>query len=155
MRINIEIAGEAEETIVTIRCRERSAYIDRLVAAVYMVGRRLMVTRDGETLPLELESILYMESVDGRCFVYTREEVYETGSRLYELEQQLAPYLFARANKSGIVNLKKIRSIRTYVNRRLLLTMENGEQMIASRQYAESIKRLLGVSKDKGEAKGR
>ncbi|MDE5748535.1 MAG: LytTR family transcriptional regulator DNA-binding domain-containing protein, partial [Acetatifactor sp.] len=57
------------------------------------------------------------------------------------------PYLFVRANKSSIVNLKKIQSIRTYVNRRLLLTMENGEQLIASRQYAENIKRLLGVGK--------
>lgn len=147
MRIYIEIGEESEDTVITIKCREKSAYIDRLVAAVYMVDRQIMVARDGEMLPLDLEKVLYMESVDGRCFVYTQEEVYETGSRLYELEQQLGPYLFVRANKSSIVNLKKIQSIRTYVNRRLLLTMENGEQLIASRQYAENIKRLLGVGK--------
>lgn len=147
MRIYIEIGEESEDTVITIKCREKSAYIDRLVAAVYMVDRQIMVARDGEILPLDLEKVLYMESVDGRCFVYTQEEVYETGSRLYELEQQLGPYLFVRANKSSIVNLKKIQSIRTYVNRRLLLTMENGEQLIASRQYAENIKRLLGVGK--------
>lgn len=147
MRIIIETTEEAEDTVITIRCREKSAYIDRLVAAAYMVDRQIMVTRDGEVLPLDLERVLYMESVDGRCFVYTQEEVYECGSKLYELEQQLEPYLFVRANKSGIVNLKKIQSIRTYVNRRLLLTMENGEQMIASRQYAENIKRLLGLGK--------
>lgn len=147
MRIYIEIGEESEDTVITIKCREKSAYIDRLVAAVYMVDRQIMVVRDGEMLPLDLEKVLYMESVDGRCFVYTQEEVYETGSRLYELEQQLGPYLFVRANKSSIVNLKKIQSIRTYVNRRLLLTMENGEQLIASRQYAENIKRLLGVGK--------
>lgn len=147
MRIIIETTEEAEDTVITIRCREKSAYIDRLVAAAYMVDRQIMVTRDGEVLPLDLERVLYMESVDGRCFVYTQEEVYECGSKLYELEQQLEPYLFVRANKSGIVNLKKIQSIRTYVNRRLMLTMENGEQMIASRQYAENIKRLLGLGK--------
>ncbi|MBD5529838.1 MAG: LytTR family transcriptional regulator [Lachnospiraceae bacterium] len=147
MRIYIEIEEEAGDTVITIKCREKSAYIDRLVAAVYMVDRQIMVARDGEMLPLDLEKVLYMESVDGRCFVYTQEEVYETGSRLYELEQQLGPYLFVRANKSSIVNLEKIQSIRTYVNRRLLLTMANGEQLIASRQYAENIKRLLGVGK--------
>ncbi|MDE5951957.1 MAG: LytTR family transcriptional regulator [Acetatifactor sp.] len=147
MRIYIEIGEESEDTVITIKCREKSAYIDRLVAAVYMVDRQIMVARDGEMLPLDLEKVLYMESVDGKCFVYTQEEVYETGSRLYEMEQQLGPYLFVRANKSSIVNLKKIQSIRTYVNRRLLLTMENGEQLIASRQYAENIKRLLGVGK--------
>ncbi len=147
MRINVRIEEESEDTVITIKCRERSAYIDRLVAALYMVDRQIMVTRGREILPLDLEKVLYMESVDGRCFIYTREEVYESDSRLYELEQQLGPYLFARANKSGIVNLKKVASIRTYVNRRLLLTMENGEQLIVSRQYADNIKRLLGVSK--------
>lgn len=147
MRINIEVEEEAEDAVITIKCKEKSAYIDRLVAAIYMVDRQIMVARDGEILPLDLEKVLYMESVDGKCFVYTQEEVYECGSRLYELEEQLGQYLFVRANKSGIVNLKKIQSIRTYVNRRLLLTMENGEQLIASRQYAENIKRLLGVGK--------
>lgn len=88
-----------------------------------------------------------MESVDGKCFVYTQEEVYETGYKLYELEQQLRQYMFVRANKSGIVNLKKVQSLKTYVNRRLLLTMENGEKLIASRQYAENIKVMLGMGR--------
>lgn len=147
MRISIELVDEQEETVITIRCKEKTAYVDRLVAAIYMVDRQIMVSKDGELLPLDLEKVLYMETVDGRCFVYTQEEVYETGHRLYELEQQLGQYLFVRANKSGIVNLKKIQSIRTYVNRRLLLTMENGEQLIASRQYAENIKGRLGISR--------
>lgn len=148
MRIHVEIEDEQEEVAITIKCREKSVYIDRLVAAMYMVDRQITVTRNGEALPLNLEKVLYMESVDGKCFVYTQEEVYETGHKLYELEQQLGAYLFVRINKSGIVNLKKIRSIKTYVNRRLLLTMENGEQLIASRQYAENIKTLLGVGKN-------
>ena len=147
MQVNIEIDDGQEDVAVTIKCGERSAYVDRLVAAIYMVDRQITVTRSGYALPLDLEKVLYVESVDGRCFVYTQEEVYETGSRLYELEQHLGQYLFVRANKASIVNLKKIESIRTYVNRRLLLTMENGEQLIASRQYAENIKGLLGISK--------
>lgn len=147
MQVNIEIGAEQEEAVITIKCKEKSAYINRLVAAMYMVDRQIMVTRESEMLPLDLEKVLYVESVDGRCFVYTQEEVYETGHRLYELEQQLGQYLFVRANKAGIVNLKKIQSIRTYVNRRLLLTMENGEQLIVSRQYAENIKGLLGIGK--------
>ncbi|MCI9071823.1 MAG: LytTR family transcriptional regulator [Lachnospiraceae bacterium] len=145
MRVRIEIEDGREEVDITVRCGEKTAYIDRLVAAMYMVDQQIMVSRKGEVLPLDLGKVLYMESVDGRCFVYTRGEVYETGNRLYELEQQLGQYLFARINKASIVNLKKIQSIRTYVNRRLLLTMENGEQLIASRQYAENIKGLLGI----------
>lgn len=150
MQVNLETDNGQEEVVITIKCKEKTAYIERLMAALYMVDRQITVNRKEETLRLDLDDILYMESVDGRCFVYTREEVYETGYRLYEMEQQLGQYLFVRANKASIVNLKKIRSIRTYVNRRLLLTMENGEQLIASRQYAENIRELLGVSKHSG-----
>lgn len=148
MQIKIETGAEAEEVSITIKCREQSVYIEKLVAALYMVGQQIMVTRKGEMLPLELEKVLYMESVDGRCFVYTKDEVYESNHRLYELERQLGQYLFVRINKAAIVNLKKICSIKAYVNRRLLLTMENGEQLIASRQYADTIKVLLGVKKE-------
>lgn len=148
MQIKIETGTEEEEVSITIKCREQSVYIEKLVAALYMVGQQIMVTRKGEMLPLELEKVLYMESVDGRCFVYTNDEVYESNHRLYELERQLGQYLFVRINKAAIVNLKKLRSIKAHVNRRLLLTMENGEQLIASRQYADTIKVLLGVKKE-------
>jgi len=150
LRVSVETDNEQEEVVITIKCKERTAYIERLMAAVYMVDRQITVSQKEEVLLLDLDRVLYVESVDGRCFVYTREEVYETGYRLYEMEQQLCQYLFARANKASIVNLKKIRSIRTYVNRRLLLTMENGEQLIASRQYAESIRGLLGIGRHGG-----
>ena len=78
--------------------------------------------------------------------MYTRSDnVFETTKRLYELEQQLVSFLFLRINKSCIVNLKNIDAIRAYLDRRLLITMSNGEQLIVSRQYAPELKHLLGV----------
>ena len=38
-----------------------------------------------------------------------------------------------------------IDAIRAYLDRRLLITMSNGEQLIVSRQYAPELKHLLGV----------
>lgn len=145
MRIQIEIQEETPETVVTIRCRERTPHIDKLVAALKMTDRQIMAVRCGAAVALHLEAILYIESVDGKSFIYTAEGVYETGLKLYELERQLEPYLFVRIHKSGIVNLKNIESIRAYIDRRLLITMNNGEQLIASRRYADDIKVLLGV----------
>lgn len=81
--------------------------------------------------------------MDRKCFIYTAEKLYESCNKLYELEQQLEQYLFVRINKACIVNLNNVESIRTYINRRLLLTLLNGEQLIVSRQYAEGIKELL------------
>lgn len=145
MQVNVEVWEDADDTVVTIKCKKRDAFVERLISACQMVNRRIMVTCGGAVKAVELADILYIESVDRKCFVYTKKEVYESQCRLYELEQQLAQYQFVRINKSGIVNLNNIESIKTYINRRLLLTLSNGEQLIASRQYASEIKELLGV----------
>lgn len=145
MQIHVEMEEDIEETQVIIKCRERNASVEKLIAALLITDRQMAVFRDGNRLLLDLAEILYIESVDGKCFVYTAQAVYEARERLYTLEGQLEPYRFVRIQKSVIVNLNHIQAIKTYVNRRLLLTMQNGEQLIASRQYAERIKELLGV----------
>lgn len=145
MQINIEIQEDITDTIVTIRCKERDAFVERLIAALQMIDKQIMVMHEGNITALNLEEILYIESVDRKCFLYTADKVYESCNKLYELEQQLAQYFFVRINKSCIVNLKNINSIKTYINRRLLITLSNEEQLIVSRQYADEIKVLLGV----------
>lgn len=145
MRIQVEIQEDIPETVITIKCREKNAYIDKLVAALKVTDRQIAVVHGGNVTALDLEQVLYIEAVDGKCFVYTTDHAYESEQRLYELEHQLGQYMFLRIGKSAIVNLKNIKSIQTYVDRRLLLTMNNGEQLIVSRQYAEDMKEMLGV----------
>lgn len=145
LRIVVEISEDATEPVVTIKCREKTALVDRLIAAVQIIDRQIMVLCEGNLTPVDLEKILYIESVDKKCFVYTQEKVYESSYKLYELEGRLEAYMFVRISKSGIVNLKNIRSIKAWLNRKLLVTMENGEQLVVSRQYAGRIKELLGV----------
>lgn len=147
MQINIEIQEDAEDTVITIKCKEKDVFIDKLIAALKIVDRQIMVHYEGNITSLNLEEIMYIESVDRKCFVYTADKIYESCSRLYELERQLEQYMFVRINKSCVVNLKKIDSIKTYFDRRLLITMSNNEQLIVSRMYADKIKELLGVRK--------
>lgn len=147
MHINIDIQEDATDTVVTIKCREQDAFVERLIAALKIIDKQIMVIHEGNMTSIDLEDILYIESVDRKCFIYTVNKVYESFNKLYELEQQLEQYLFVRINKSCVVNLKNIDSIKTYLDRRLLITMSNDEQLIVSRQYAGDIKTLLGVKK--------
>ena len=94
---------------------------------------------------LDISKIAYIESVDRRTFVYTDSECYETKMKLYEMEERLCGSGFLRISKSCLVRLRFIRSIKAELDRRLRLTLENGEQMIVSRQYADELKRRLGV----------
>lgn len=145
----MEIGEDLPETVITIRCREKTPYINKLIAALKIVDRQIVVNCGGNLTSLNLDAVLYIESVDRKCFVYTEKETCESDSRLYELEQQLREYLFVRISKSAIVNLKNIKSIKTHIGRRLLIILNNGEQLIASRQYADAIRKLLDM---KGKA---
>lgn len=148
MEINIEVGEDMEDTVITIKCKEHNALVDRMVAALRIIDRQITVYHEGNMTVLDLEKIMYIESVDRKCFIYTAERLYESGSRLYELEQQLGQYLFVRINKACIVNLKNVESIKTYLDRRLLMTLINGEQLIVSRQYAEGIRGICSASKN-------
>ena len=48
-------------------------------------------------------------------------------------------------SKSFLIHLQNIQSLKADINRRVRITMSNGEQIIASRQYADELKKRLGV----------
>ena len=115
-----------------------------IAAAVFL----LRSCTDGKTPDLAPGGIVYDPgAVEGgweiTSFLYTRESVYESALRLYELEDSLAGLDFLRISRSAIVNFRCIRSIRPELGGRLLMTMENGEQVYVSRQNAVSIKEKL------------
>ena len=145
MKVAINIQADIQEIEVIINCMAEDENVQRIVSALDSLNTKLCCRRQGELFQIALNDILYIESVDRKCFVYTKDNVFETTKRLYELEQQLVSFLFLRINKSCIVNLKNIDAIRSYLDRRLLITMSNGEQLIVSRQYAPELKHLLGV----------
>ena len=84
-------------------------------------------------------------SLPNVMLVYTKNNCYETKLRLYELEELLEPCGFLRISKSCLVQVKMIRSVRTEIGRKLRLTLETGEHIIVSRQYADALKQRLGV----------
>lgn len=109
------------------------------------MNRQLTVKKEGEIYLLDVCEVIYAESIDKKTFVYTGTEVYESDFKLYELEQQLNQCGFFRASKSCMVQLKYIRSLKADINRKIRATLENGEQIMISRQYADELKRKLGV----------
>lgn len=145
MRIIVEADPALKETEVVIRCKETTPQVMGLMAALRSFDQRLTGDRDGQTYLLEAGQVLYIESVDKRAFLYTAEGVYETPLRLYELEERLASWDFIRASKSVIVNFGRVQSIRPDLGGRLRLTMENGEMVGVSRQYAPAIRKKLGI----------
>lgn len=145
MKIEISVDEKAEDLQISVTCKQLTPDIEKLLATLRMMNQQLMAKKNEETCLLDVAQIIYIESVDRKCFIYTSDEVYESDFRLYELEQQLEKYGFFRVSKSFLVHLQKVQSLKAEINRKIRITMSNGEQIIASRQYAEALKNRLGV----------
>jgi len=136
---------ELTDTEIVINCPGLTPETERIIAALRVMESKITVGKDQEIFVLDCAQIAYVEAVDRKTFVYTSEECYETKLKLYEMEEKLCGNGFIRISKSCLVHLKYIKSVRNDVERRLRLTLTNGEQMIVSRQYADEFKKRLGV----------
>lgn len=139
MKLTVEERPDLEEAEVTIRCPAIDRRVRAIMATANAVDCRLLGTDGTGTFIVEPSEVLYAETVDGR------DRVLESPLRLYELEEALAGTEFVRASKSLIVNFDHVRALRPYLNARLELVLDNGESVIASRQYAPAIKQKIGL----------
>ena len=128
MKINLDIDGKYDDVEVIIRAPHLNNDIERMVAMMRMIDMQIAVKRDNETFLLDTDKILYVEAVERKTFVYTNTDTYESELKLYEIEQELIERDFLRISKQSIVNLRKIKSLKTDVNRKIRITLQNGEQ---------------------------
>lgn len=145
MKITINIDESLNDTEIHISCNQLSLETEKIMATLRMLNQQLMVTKEDETYILDVSKIMYIEAIDRKTFVYTIEDIYESKLKLYEMEERLVNSGFIRISKSCLVQIRHIKSLKNDINRKLRLTLENGEQILVSRQYADEIKRKLEV----------
>lgn len=145
MKIEITVDEKVADLKISVTCRQLTADVEKILATLRMMNHQLTAKKDDEIHLLDVAQIIYIESVDRKCFIYTSDEMYESEFRLYELEQRLEEYGFFRVSKSFLIHLQNIQSLKADINRKIRVTMSNGEQIIASRQYADALKKRLGV----------
>lgn len=143
--MNIQIQDNAKELQVIIECKQVNEQVNRLRAHIELFDNKLQGKIDDEICMVNAMDVLYFETVDNRMFLYTEENVMEMKQRLYELELILPEEDFIRISKSQIVNINKISSLRPEINRTILATMCNGEQLYVSRKYVKPFRELLSL----------
>ena len=113
MKIKIEIAESLSEDEVLIRCRgltEQVTEIQKAVSEVVNTSQRFVFYRGNTEYYLALDEILFFETDGDGINAHTRDNIYQTKYKLYELED-LLPGCFMRISKSSIVNTNHIYSI--------------------------------------------
>ena len=143
MDVEIEQVGRERKEQVLIRYHAVTEEVREIAAFVKSRQGSLTGVKDSRQYEIAVSDIYYFESVDGKTFLYTKDQVYETSYRIYELESMLRPKNFLRVSKSMLLNLMKIRSIQSALNGRFAAVLLSGEEVIISRSYVKGLKAAL------------
>ena len=100
---------------------------------------------DDNTYQIEINKIYYIESVDNKCFISTKNKTYESKLKLYEIALYINRLSFIRISKQMICNVKKIKNVKSSLNGRMNATLLNDEIVVINRMYVKDLKKALNI----------
>lgn len=144
MKVEIKSVNSYEEELAVVSVVEVTEDIQGAIDILENNCRSVPVISDDTVMMCRTDKIYYIESVDKRTYIYTKDGCYETRYRLYELDEILNLNFF-RCSKAMIVNLRKIKAVKSEINGRMTAEMLNGEHVIIARSYVRNLKERLGI----------
>ncbi|MGL5380271.1 LytTR family DNA-binding domain-containing protein [Clostridium sp.] len=145
MKITVEHMDIPENEIV-LRCKSIDDEMLHILSFLKSRSQKLCAFKDkNELIFLSPDSILYCESVDEKVFLYSEKDVYQTALNLAELENNYSSVGFLRISKSMVLNLHKIKKLKSFTSGRIEVIMKNDEKIIVSRHYAPILRQKLEI----------
>ena len=124
------------------------AEVRRLLATLeQMPGQRkyperLSVSCNGRIFPVAVEEIDWIGAEGNYARLHTGDGTYDVRETLTALEEKLDPRHFLRIHRSTIVNVRRVREIRPWVQGHHVVVLKNGQELTMSRYQREIAKRL-------------
>ncbi len=143
MKLTVNQSLEYGETEIIVNCSMMDDRLRKLIEYIRQYSFSLIGFADGERYSIPLENIHYIESVDGRTFLYCQDKVYEYKETLASLDRLLLHTSFVRISKSCIMNLNVLKCVKSFLNHRMEAILISGEKLIVSRNYIEHLKKKL------------
>ena len=93
IKITIQQDENVAEAEITVVCRRLDSKLEEILSYISLIDNTVTGTKNGETFFIPLSEILYFETVDRKVFFYTADSIYETVTKIYQLEEKLENYI--------------------------------------------------------------
>ncbi len=143
MNIKLEENLSQRDIEVLIKYSQMNQTVKRLEMLIKSVDKTVKCNDENNEILVNASDIFYIESVDKRTFVYCEKLVYRSELRLYQLYDKLSDVGFIQVNKSCIMNINLLESIRPLMNSRMEATLSNGEHINVTRKFIPLIREKL------------
>ena len=142
MKVSLKLISDTEQEEAKLYVHKETDSIKRLEAYISEDGfylGYLLCQKEKAQIPVKLEAIYYIETIQEVQYVHTEKEVYKVKQRLYELEK-LLPYYFMRVSKSAILNLHRVKTYKPFSGGIMLAELDNGDGTYISRKYVKELR---------------
>jgi two-component system LytT family response regulator len=116
---------------------------ERALTAFGSPLRRLFARTRDEIVPIPVHSIRHLKASGDYVEVDSEKGRHLLHVSLGELASRLDPELFCQVHRSHIVNLEAVERLRPFDERRLLVKLRGGIEIVASRAGSELLRRLV------------
>ena len=127
-----------EESIKENRIELYFKEIDSEISAVmtYLESyTSILGKKEEEIKQISIGEIFYLEVIERKCFAYLEKEVYQIDYNLKSFQEGFYSNGFVQIGKSMLVNVFKIDHMKTDLNMKMQLIMENGETLVLNRTF--------------------
>jgi two-component system, LytTR family, response regulator len=123
---------------------ERLAQLQEVADPIAGPRTKRIIGRVGEEFFLLRADEIYAFQAEGVVvWILTANHKYEATQTLKVLEERLKSSSFRRVHRNAIVNVNHVRKMSSLSSQRWLITLTNGQELIASKRQAGSIRELL------------
>ncbi len=145
MKLVINQSPQFSETEIIISCSIITPELKKLIDSIRTMEFSVGGSKDQRVYRIPINKILYFDSVDGRTFIYTASDCFQSKSTLGDIEDRLTDRGFLRISKNAIINLRMLKFTQAIEAARMEVTMQNGERLIVTRHYLNNFKNAFGI----------
>lgn len=145
MKLTINQNSSQAETEIIINYPYMNKTLQKIIDFITQFTFTLEGELNGKVYQLPMDKIYYIESVDGKTYLYDKNDSYFCKQTLQTLEENLRNTPFARVSKTCMLNTAFLRCVEPYPNHRLLAELTNNEQVIVSRNYINNLRKKLSI----------
>ena len=135
--------AENKPLTVTVEYPEYTPSVKRLIQRLRSMDISFTGRIDERTVSIGLSDVYYIENVERKLFIYTKDEVYRYDGTMADADTMSEDTELVRISRTCIMNTAHLTEIRQIKNSHLEAVLDNGEMLIVSRKYLKDIKRIF------------
>lgn len=140
MKVTLWKVAPGEEEVV-IRYHEMTRELSNAIRMLSGGGRMAGTKEDARQIYyFAPEEAFYFETVDGMVYACLEKEVYRVREKLEDIVCQYGDLGIVRCTRTMAVNLYQVEWLKSQPGGRILATLRNGEKVMVSRKYAETLR---------------